>query len=90
MLDLPAAGCAKSRLIGTHAEPCAKAGSSTPLMDREEQIGVVLRTRDAVNPIFVSIGHRTDLPTAIALARSCCTRYRLPEPTRLADRLSKF
>ncbi len=90
MLDLPAVGCAKSRLIGTHAEPRAKAGGSVPVMDREEEIGVVLRTRDGLKPLFVSVGHRSDLPTAIALVRSCCTRYRLPEPTRLADRLSKF
>jgi deoxyribonuclease V len=90
LLDKPTVGCAKSRLIGTHSEPRARAGSSTPLMDANEQIGVALRTRDGVKPLYVSVGHRVDLASAIALALACCTRYRLPEPTRLADRLSKF
>lgn len=90
MLDLPTVGCGKSRLIGTHREPGAKAGCRARLMDQNEQVGMVLRTRDHAKPLYVSIGHRTDLPSAIQLVRSCCTRYRLPEPTRVADRLSKF
>ena len=84
-LDVPAVGIAKSRLIGTYEEPAASAGSTSPLMDRQEQIGVVLRTRDNVRPIFVSIGHRIDLPSAVHLAMACVTRYRIPEPTRQAD-----
>jgi deoxyribonuclease V len=76
---------AKSRLIGTHLEPARAAGSSTPLMDGDEQIGLVLRTQEAVRPIYISMGHRVDLPTALALAIACCTRYRIPEPTRQAD-----
>ena len=86
-LDVPSVGVAKSRLIGTFAEPATGAGSSSPLMHRDEEIGVVLRTRDDVRPLFVSVGHRVDLPSAVAIVRACVTRYRIPEPTRLADQL---
>lgn len=85
-LNLPAIGVGKSRLIGTHAEPAQNAGATSPLMDAEEQIGVVLRTKDATRPIYVSVGHRADLSTATKIVMACCTRYRIPEPTRNADR----
>jgi deoxyribonuclease V len=84
-LDVPGVGVAKSRLIGTHLEPAISAGSTEPLMDEDEQIGLVLRTRDSTRPIYISIGHRVDLQTAAELAMACCTRYRIPEPTRQAD-----
>jgi deoxyribonuclease V len=84
-LDVPGVGVAKSRFIGTFDEPAARAGSSSPLMDRDERIGSVLRTRDNTRPLFVSVGHRVDLPSAEALVLACCTRYRVPEPTRQAD-----
>jgi deoxyribonuclease V len=84
-LDVPGVGVGKSRFIGTHDEPKAAAGSASPLMDEGEQIGLVLRTRDRVRPVFVSIGHKVDLPTARELVMACVTRYRLPEPTRQAD-----
>jgi deoxyribonuclease V len=84
-LDVPALGVAKSRLVGTYEEPATHAGAASPLMDRDEQIGVVLRTRDNVRPLFLSIGHRIDLPSATRLALACVTRYRIPEPTRQAD-----
>ena len=84
-LDRPGVGVAKSRLIGTFDEPDMPAGSTSPLMDNGEQIGVVLRTRDATNPLFMSIGHKVDLPSAVELALACCTKYRVPEPTRQAD-----
>ena len=83
-LGVPGIGVAKSWYIGTFADPAAAAGSSVPLMDRGEQVGVVLRTRAGVNPIFVSVGHRVDLPSAVALVLDCC-RVRVPEPTRQAD-----
>ena len=83
-LGVPGVGVAKSRYIGTHAELPAAAGSVVPLMDKAEQIGVVLRTRDGVNPLFVSVGHLVDLPSAVALVLDCC-RVRVPEPTRQAD-----
>lgn len=84
-LDRPGVGVGKSRLIGTFANPALKAGSITPLMDGDEQIGVVLRTQKGIRPLFVSIGHRVDLDSAVKLVLACCTRYRIPEPTRQAD-----
>jgi deoxyribonuclease V len=84
-LDVPGVGAAKSRLIGTWGEPDAKAGSFSPLMDGEEQIGIVLRTRDGTRPMFVSVGHKVDLESARELVLACCTRFRMPEPTRQAD-----
>ena len=86
-LDRPSVGCAKSRLTGTHTAPALRRGAVAPLMDGAEPIGAVVRTRDGVKPVYVSIGHRIDLDRAVELVLSCCTRYRLPEPTRLADRL---
>ena len=84
-LDRPGVGVGKSRLIGTFANPAMKAGSTAPLMDGDEQIGVVLRTQKGIRPVFVSIGHRVDLASAVKLVLACCTRYRIPEPTRQAD-----
>jgi len=85
--NLPAIGCAKSRLIGIYEEPARQKGSIAPLFDNEERIGSVVRTRDGVRPVFVSIGHRIDLPTAEQVVLACALRFRLPEPTRLADQL---
>jgi deoxyribonuclease V len=84
-LDVPGVGVAKSRFIGTFDEPPPEAGSTSPLIDRGEQIGSVLRTRTATRPVFISVGHRVDLVSAERLAIACCTRYRIPEPTRQAD-----
>lgn len=84
-LDFPTIGVAKSRLVGTFKDPQNKSGAWSPLMDEAAEIGAVLRTRVDVKPLFVSPGHRTDLPSAIALVLACRTKYRLPEPTRLAD-----
>ena len=84
-LDVPGVGVAKSRLIGTHHDPRPQAGVFEQLIDNAEQIGIVLRTRDKLRPIFVSIGHRVDLDSARQLALACVTRYRIPEPTRQAD-----
>lgn len=84
---LPTIGCAKSRLLGKYCEPAEKRGSRTPLLDHGEEIGTVLRTRDRVKPVFVSVGHNIDLPTAEQVILECGTGYRLPEPTRQADRL---
>ena len=83
--DRPGVGVGKSRLIGTSANPAAKAGSTAPLMDGEEQIGAVLRTQNGIRPVFVSVGHRVDLDSAVKLVLACCSRYRIPEPTRQAD-----
>jgi deoxyribonuclease V len=87
LLDRPAMGCAKSRLYGTHKSPKDAPGSQSPLMDGNEQIGCVLRTRTGVKPIYVSVGHGIKLNDAVRVALMCCTKYRIPEPTRLADQL---
>lgn len=89
LLDRPSIGVAKSRLTGSFTEPGAEKGSQTPLMHKGERIGTVLRSRDGVAPLFVSPGHRVDIATATAVTLQCLTRFRLPEPTRLADKYSK-
>jgi len=83
-LGLPTVGCAKSRLIGEHAEPGLRRGDFTELLDSGEQIGVALRTRDSVKPVFVSPGHLADFASSVRLVLECCRGYRLPEPTRQA------
>ncbi len=88
-LDLPSIGVAKSRLTGHHEEPGLQRGAWTPLLDRGEVIGAALRTRTGKRPLYVSIGHRVCLPTALAMVMRCTRGLRLPETTRLADRLSK-
>ena len=87
LADLPSVGCAKSLLVGEYREPAPRRGSAAALTDRDERIGTVLRTRDGVRPVFVSVGHCADLPTMKDLVLRCASRYRLPEPTRLADQL---
>ncbi|MDJ1175602.1 deoxyribonuclease V [Roseofilum capinflatum] len=88
LLDCPTIGVAKSRFIGTHNEPAPTRGSWEPLKDGEETIGAVLRTRTKVKPLYVSIGHKIGLETAIAYVLDCSPQYRLPETTRIADRLA--
>jgi deoxyribonuclease V len=83
-LDRPTVGCAKSRLLGKFKEPGEKAGSVAPLVDKDEVIGEVVRTRNRVNPIFVSVGHKIDLRSAAELCLTTCRGYRIPEPTRQA------
>ena len=85
LLGKATVGCAKSRLLGTHAEPAAAAGSWTLLRDAGETIGVVLRTRTAVRPIYVSQGHRVSLRRAVELALAVSDGFRIPKPTREAD-----
>jgi deoxyribonuclease V len=87
LLDLPSIGCAKSLLVGTHREPRKRRGSVAPLLDRGEQIGVVLRTKDGVAPVFVSQGDRIDLDIAVQTVLATCRGYRLPEPQRRAHLL---
>ena len=86
ILDHPSIGCAKSRLCGTYEEPARERDSHTWLVDDEEVIGAVVRTRTNVKPVFVSIGHRIRLQGAIQWVLRCAVRYRLPEPTRWAHR----
>jgi deoxyribonuclease V len=88
LFNKPTIGCAKSRLIGTHKEPSDKPGSYTDLWDRDELIGAVLRTKLNVNPLYISIANKIDLPSALDLVLECCRGYRLPEPTRFAHQIA--
>lgn len=89
LCDLPAIGCAKSRLVGEFDMPGRRKGSHRPLIYKGKTVGVVLRTRDAVQPLFVSPGHRIDFDGALRITMGCVGKYRLPEPLRIADMLSK-
>jgi deoxyribonuclease V len=88
VLDRPTIGCAKSRLIGHYDEPADVFGASTPLVDRDEVVGTVVRTRPGHKPLFVSPGHKISIETAVAITLACCREGRfLPEPTRLAHEI---
>jgi deoxyribonuclease V len=85
LLDRPTIGCAKSVLIGAPEEPSSKPGTWAPLVDHEEVIGAVLRTREGVKPVYISQGHRISLGRAVELARAVTDGFRIPRPTREAD-----
>jgi deoxyribonuclease V len=85
--DKPTIGCAKSRLTGSFEDPAIEKGSYSPLKDGRDVIGAVVRTRTNVKPVFVSVGNRCLLKDAIKITLDCTTRYRLPEPARLAHQL---
>jgi deoxyribonuclease V len=87
-LDRPTIGCAKSILVGEHRAPAERRGSRARLVHRGEVVGVALRTRAGVKPIYVSIGHRVDLAAAVRIVLACAPRYRVPEPIRRADHLA--
>jgi deoxyribonuclease V len=90
LLDRPTIGCAKSRLYGLDAEPGPEAGAAVPLLAPDgSRLGSILRTRAGTNPLYVSPGHRVSLSSAESVVLACCRGYRLPEPQRLADKLSK-
>lgn len=85
---VPTIGVAKSHFIGVYDPPGATRGDWNPVVDKGEIIGAILRSKIGVRPIYVSVGHRISLATAVAYVLRCATRYRLPEPTRLADQLA--
>ncbi|TDD14427.1 endonuclease V [Actinomadura sp. KC06] len=89
LTGLPTIGVGKTAFIGAYEQPGRRRGDTTPLRDGGEVVGRVLRTRDDVKPVFVSVGHRTDLETACRNVLDLTPRYRLPETTRRADRLSR-
>ncbi len=89
LMDLPSVGCAKSRLCGTHDEPPSRPGGHVPLMDHGQCIGAVLRTRQGVRPVYVSVGHRVTLADAIDVVMRCLRGFRLPEPARRAHALAE-
>lgn len=88
LLDIPTIGVAKSLLVGKHEELSLDKGSWQPLIDKEETVGLVLRSRTKVKPIYISVGHKISLPTAKDYVMKCVTKYRLPETTRWADKLA--
>jgi deoxyribonuclease V len=83
-LEVPTVGCAKSVLVGKYEEPGVEKGSTSDLVHRGEVVGRVVRTRERVSPVYVSMGNGLDLESAVELVLACCTKYRLPEPTRQA------
>lgn len=89
-LDKPTVGCAKSLLVGTHRALGISQGATASLRDAHGRvIGMVVRTRNRVRPVFVSVGHRIGLAQAVRLTLACGKGYRIPEPTRQADRLAE-
>ncbi len=88
LTGLPTIGVAKSRLIGEHGALPYERGAWVPLVDKGEIIGAVVRMQDGVSPLYVSIGHRINLPTAVRWVLRAASRYRLPETTRHAHRLA--
>jgi len=84
LLDIPSIGCAKSRLCGTYTEPGPDRGDRAYLYDKEEIIGVVLRTRAHVKPVFISPGHKIGIDEAADIMMQCTGNYRIPVPTRYA------
>jgi deoxyribonuclease V len=88
LLERPVIGCAKSVLVGTFDPPGRLKGEYSYMYDGDEVIGVALRTRDGVTPVYVSVGNLIDLDAAVDIALGCTTRYRIPEPLRIAHRVS--
>lgn len=88
LLDVPTIGCAKSRLIGQHGPLGEEPGSTAELVVNDEVVGLAVRTRHLVKPVYISIGHRVDLSSALQIVLACGRGYRLPEPTRLAHQLA--
>jgi deoxyribonuclease V len=87
VLDIATIGCAKSRLVGEFSKVGPSRGDFSPLLHGGEVVGAVLRTRSEVRPTFVSPGHKITLEESIKIVLGCCTKYRLPEPTRQAHLL---
>jgi deoxyribonuclease V len=84
LLDVPTIGCAKSILCGAFEKLASRRGATAPLIHKGETVGLAVRTRAGVQPMYISVGHRADLDSAAELVLRCAARYRLPEPTRAA------
>jgi deoxyribonuclease V len=82
-------GCAKSRLIGEFREPGKTKGKSTCLYYKGMKVGMVLRTRSYVRPVFISPGHKIDIKSSVEIIMQCVSKYRIPDPLRRADQLSR-
>ena len=88
--NVPSIGVAKSLLVGKYESLGLTRGSVAPLIHQNEEIGVALRTKDNVQPVYVSVGHKISLETATEYVLQCAPKYRLPETTRLADKLASY
>lgn len=88
LFDTPSVGVAKSVLVGDYGPPGEGRGATSALIHEGERIGTVLRTRTRVRPVYVSVGHRMDLPAAVDVVLRASPRYRIPEPVRRAHRLA--
>jgi deoxyribonuclease V len=89
LLNTPSIGCAKSRLIGQYENPGLEKGSWSRLTHQATTVGAVLRTKNKVRPLFISPGHMIDLKASIKIVLNCSRNYRIPEPLRMADHISK-
>ena len=89
LLDVPTIGVAKSKLVGEGEEPGKEAGAASPLFWQGQMVGWILRTRTGIQPVYVSPGHRVSLTDSREIALDCVRKFRLPEPLRQADRLSR-
>jgi deoxyribonuclease V len=90
LTGVPSIGVAKSLLVGKYGALGEMRGSTAPLVYRNEEVGVVLRTKNKVQPLYVSVGHKISLETAVSYVLACAPKYRLPETTRLADQMASF
>ncbi len=90
LAERPTVGVAKSLLVGKFERLGEGRGATAPLVHRGETVGVALRTKDRVQPVYVSVGHRINLSTAVRYVLGCTPKYRLPETTRLADRMASY
>jgi deoxyribonuclease V len=86
LFDVPSIGCAKSILVGRHGPLGEERGSTSPMVHKGEVVGMAVRTRTGVQPVYVSPGHLMDLPTAVAIVLRVTRRFREPETTRQAHR----
>jgi len=89
-LDMPAIGVGKSLLCGKYEMPGLRKGDQSDLVHKNERIGIVLRSKDNTNPLFISPGHKIDFETSVNLVLNCLIKYKLPEPTHIADKFSKI
>lgn len=89
LLKCAAIGCAKTPLTGAFESPAPARGSTAPMLRGEKTVGCVLRTREGVNPVFVSQGHRVSLDTSIEICLACAPKYRIPEPLRASHILAR-
>ena len=89
VLEVPTIGAAKSRLVGDGEEPELAAGSSSPLIYQGKTVGLILRTQKGIRPLYLSPGHLITLEESRAITLGCVTKYRIPQPLRQADQLTR-